>query len=920
MKRILNHITTLLDLAFHRTLKSLGSYFAIALGVLVATITICSMVVYSESVNVSVLRSRLEEAHANAVYDLIIQGTSRVIDQQRYQELSDAILAQVQGPIGLPVTRIGRHTWSKSMLVIPPGVDPTGDRETLKRTRFEYYSDIEQAIEIIEGGLPKPVTDAQDVVEAMATETLAKALGLKVGDIFEVEDFKGAGESVRVKTKLVAIFRLREEKAGMFYAPQFLDQALTIPEESFLTSVAIAVVPVDAETTWVINYDSSSVNITNVDQVLAGLGVLEFRLKKELSSLQLLTNLDGVLKEYKHGTFVLTALLIVLGAPVIAIALYYIFMSAEMLVEYQRGEIAVLKSRGSNTGQVLGMFLVQGLLVVLPVTLLAPLLAIPVARLIGRSETFMVFSNPRLLSVTLRPVFFGYAGLVGLLALAAIFIPTVQATRQTIVSYRRESARSSRGFVLHKFYLDVVLLLLGVLGFRRLNSNATIITRNATGGLEFDPLLLITPIVLAAGAAFLALRFIPYLFRLLARLDELVEHIASLFAFRQIARTTSRYSGLILILTFTLALGLFTATVSSAFDRNYLDQAMYAVGADLMTHEFDYKTVTWKVRTVAEYAEIPGVLSVTPLARINLVGRQAQIIAQGKLLAINPDTFAEIAWYREDFTPLLPEILSTLRSNEKGVLADPRFVQKNRLEIGDTFDIDVDGNRVDFVLVGTIGDYFPTLYPADGDRMVARLDYLQKAINTVPSEVWLKTRPLQHERVIEALKRSATENLVVVQDGHQLSGVRKDDPLRTGLFGALSLGFVASSVLSIMGFLLYAYISIQSRSLQFGVLRATGLSVRQLIGSLSTEQLSLIGIGLLLGTFLGGGAGWLFTRFLQVSIIAKESIPPFMIKVPWLTILELYVILLFIFLVALLLSVYLLKKMRVSAVLRLGEQ
>jgi hypothetical protein len=93
-----------------------------------------------------------------------------------------------------------------------------------------------------------------------------------------------------------------------------------------------------------------------------------------------------------------------------------------------------------------------------------------------------------------------------------------------------------------------------------------------------------------------------------------------------------------------------------------------------------------------------------------------------------------------------------------------------------------------------------------------------------------------------------------------------------------------------------------------------------LINALSIEQLSLIALGLLLGTLLGGGAGWIFTRFLRVSIIAREAVPPFLVTTPWLTIFELYFIIMVIFTAALFFSVYLLRRLRVYAVLRLGEQ
>jgi putative ABC transport system permease protein len=262
--------------------------------------------------------------------------------------------------------------------------------------------------------------------------------------------------------------------------------------------------------------------------------------------------------------------------------------------------------------------------------------------------------------------------------------------------------------------------------------------------------------------------------------------------------------------------------------------------------------------------------------------------------------------------------LDRLRGDEQAVLVNPAFARRYGLQVGDLFDINVDGVRVDLRLAGTVG-YFPTLYPEDGDRLVARLDYLSEMLEVEPSEVWLRTDPRQHERVIAALQAPSNRK-VVIHDGHELVGVRKDDPLRTGLFGALSVGFVAASVLSVLGFLLYAVTTIQARALQFGVLRATGLSVGQLVGLLSTEQLALIGVGIALGTALGAGAGWMFTRFLQVSIIARESVPPFLIVTPWSTIVRLYVILVVVFLVALVASVHLLRRMRVHTILRLGEQ
>ena len=919
MRRLLNQIGTTIQLALRRTWAALGSHAAIALGVLVATTTICALILYAEAVNVSVLRDRLARAHQDAVYDLLIKGQANLIDAARYYRMDETIARQVEQVIGLPVTRTGRHGWSKSLFIVLPGQSPIGQRNQLSRTRFQFYAGVEDQIAVVEGHYPRPAADPQDVVEVMITETLAEKLGLHVGDVFQVEDFTGSAQPMQVQVRLAAIIRLRNPESDFwFYAPWFLDEAFTVPEETFFNSILLTFVPAEAEFTWVANYDENAISVLNARQVLAGLDVLRFNLTSQLGQLQFLTEFDQAIRDFLAGTFVLRALLIVLGAPVIGIALYYIVITSQLIVEQQRAEIAVLKSRGSSDGQVVSLFLVQGLSIVGLATVLAPLLALPLAQLIGKATTFLAFTDPRVLPVTLHGALYGYAALAAALALWAILAPAARAARETIVTYRHSEARPAHRSFVHRYYLDMVLLLVGGLGYRTLSRSGTIISRSRSGGLVYDPLLLMTPIVLAAGAAFLVLRAVPLLLRGLARLAALTNTVAPLVALGQASRAPARYTGLILLLTFTLAIGLFTASVASTFDRNYGDQALYAAGTDLRTHEFDYDLVTWRVRPLDEYRSLRGVQAVTPVLRRDLIGREAQIRAKGVLLAMDPATFAGAAWWRPDFAPPLNDLMDALSSDEQAVLANAEFVRRYRLQVGDVFDINVDGVRMDLRLVGTLG-YFPTLYPEDGDRLVARLDYLTEMLKTEPSEVWLRTNPRQHRQVIAALQ-GPSDRKVVIHDGHELAGVRKDDPLRTGLFGALSVGFVAASILSVLGFLLYAVTTIQARALQFGVLRATGLSVAQLVGLLSTEQLTLIGAGIALGTALGAGAGWMFTRFLQVSIIARESVPPFLVVTPWGTIFRLYVILVIVFLVALAASVHLLRRMRVHAVLRLGEQ
>lgn len=920
--KTLNQAIGTIQMALIRLVSAWGQHLAIVLGVMVATTVICATVLYAEGVSAAMLRDRLGESHNKAVYDFLVKGTRNVIDRTVYEEMSDFILNRAPVTVGLPVTRVGRHGWSKPLRIIPPGQSPEGQRYNLPRTRFQFYAGIEDQVEVITGEYPQVARDPQDTIEVMITDKLAEKLELRVGDQLTVEDYVGGRLPKQATVRVAAIIRLRDPESNFwFYAPWYLDEAFTVPEETFFNAISLAFVPVEGDFTWVANFDESQIGPENVGRVIAGIHQFRFELGDRLSDVQFLTDLDKLLAEYQRNDFFLTAMLIVLGAPVIGIALYYIIMSSAMIVEAQRGEIALLKSRGAGNWQVSGLFLAQGLVLSGAAMFLGPFAGLPLAQLIGRATTFLSFTHPRALPVHLRPAIFGYALAAGVLALMGMLWPALKASRETIVTYRREAARPRGAPIFHRYYVDVALLILAGLGYRILTQRGTIVTRGPTGGLEFDPLLLVTPIILVMGAALFALRLMPLLTRGLAWLANLGEGVSILIGLRQIARQPGYYFSLVLLLTFTLSLGLFTASVAGTFDRNYGDQALYQAGADLRVQEFDFENMVWRILPLEEYRALPGVVDAMAARRVELVGRAGEIRARGVLLGIDPERFPSIAWYREDFAPQpLEALMASLAGREDALLAHRRFVQRHRLAVGQTFDINIEGPRVDFTLVGTF-DYFPTLFPDDGDLLVCNLDYLLDMVGGPPSEAWLRLKPdvAVRRNVIAALTAERGE-LVRITDGHELTGIRSDDPLRTGLFGALSVGFIAATVLSIIGFLLYTYMTVQRRALQFGVLRADGLSVGQLVGVLATEQLFLVGLGIGLGTALGAGTGWTFTRFLQLSIIARNAIPPFLVVTPWPTIFRLYLILVIIFAAALAMSVWLLRRMRVHAVLRLGEQ
>jgi len=82
-------------------------------------------------------------------------------------------------------------------------------------------------------------------------------------------------------------------------------------------------------------------------------------------------------------------------------------------------------------------------------------------------------------------------------------------------------------------------------------------------------------------------------------------------------------------------------------------------------------------------------------------------------------------------------------------------------------------------------------------------------------------------------------------------------------------------MVTVIGFLIYWIISIQSRVLQFGVLRAMGMSRRRVLALIAWEQLMVSGVAVALGIAIGGLAGDVFVPLLQLTASASQQVPPF---------------------------------------------
>jgi len=255
-------------------------------------------------------------------------------------------------------------------------------------------------------------------------------------------------------------------------------------------------------------------------------------------------------------------------------------------------------------------------------------------------------------------------------------------------------------------------------------------------------------------------------------------------------------------------------------------------------------------------------------------------------------------------------------------LASPAFIEITELKVGDVARAWVNSAEIDFRIVGT-ARYFPTMYEQlEAGFLITSRDLLLALFNETSQ---LSTNP--NEVFIETDGSTSIDNLSsmvpMLSQSWEAESVRqtlKANPLALGLRSVTFFGSALTTLLSLVGFATHFYLSVRQRETLYGVMRALGLSSRQLYGSIVLEQAVLILAGLALGTGLGVLLNQITLPRLPVSLADRPPIPPFVPRADWLAVGSLYLLLAVAFLVILGIVTALLWRARIHRILRIGQE
>ena len=307
------------------------------------------------------------------------------------------------------------------------------------------------------------------------------------------------------------------------------------------------------------------------------------------------------------------------------------------------------------------------------------------------------------------------------------------------------------------------------------------------------------------------------------------------------------------------------------------------------------------------------------------------------LYGIDTYDFGKVAWMRDGLLRYpMNSYLNLIASDPKAVLISRSIADKYKVKPGDRISANWSGlDYAGFIVYGII-DYWPgwNPLPVGGaseenetennvrkpNLIVGHLSYIQNHLALEPYQVWIKLKEGASSKLIydDLVKKEVPVEEMV--DANQQLIRSKNDPFRLAINGVMTLGFVISMMISFFGFLLFWVLTLAGRTLQYGILRAMGISFLQIIGMLlSRAGFNVRGCGAYRRVYRKRGQRYVRASF-QLSFNASEQSPPFEIVRQLSDYLQLYSVVGFMLTIGLAVLGIRISRMKITQALKLGEE
>lgn len=742
----------------------------------------------------------------------------------------------------------------------------------------------------------------------------------------------------------------------------------------------IDTIPVD-EVTWRKYYSYTDIQSSHINDLWDLSKSQQKWIEKNASTVMYEYPFTTIYEAFLQKEEALKLTLWILTIPVLLMTSLYIYMISSLIMKNDGNEIAMLKSRGAGTLQIFQMYVFQSLVISVFAYGVGPFLGKEICGVIGASNGFMEFISRDALPIVIDGEARYYALLAVIMFLVFTLIPALISSRVSIVEYKRSKNENKSKTFWEKTFLDVILLIVSGYGYYTLIGNNQVLGLDMSKGNRIDPMLFVVSTCFIVGINLFALRIYPYIIRGIYFVFKRYLSPVLYFSFLNVGRADHNLRFIMLFIMLSISFGILGSSQARTLNQNAIDAVGYSQGSDIVLKPYEEESdaetpsiyadlassnqSSSEFKTVAEdktpYGLYQSLDSVDMVTKV--VNRKDVVLRFGReniqnvqLMAVIPHEFSEVAWYRSDLLYYhLNDYLNVLTQYKTAVFLSENLRKTYKINPGEEITLLIDNEALSVVVYGYI-PYFPTYEPfktsfsadiqtqtqsdqqkstqegstgtqagiksqtaEDQFFIVMNYDYMQQKTVQQNYDIWMhKKSGVTDQQVQDELLTKGLEVSRVTYMTQELIKTKKD-PILQGTNGVLTMCFVITMFITIVGYLIFWIISMKNRALTFGIFRAMGMTMSQVTRIIITEQILMTGSAIFIGLFLGIASSSLFVPLLKFVNSKSVSGPPFIVVLLQADYLRILYIVSAMLLFGLLVLFILIRRLKMNQVIKLGE-
>ena len=334
-----------------------------------------------------------------------------------------------------------------------------------------------------------------------------------------------------------------------------------------------------ADSVWFLDVNVDLLKEWSLSESTGRLNDFRAIIRRTIPGAEVTTLVEGVLSDFERENFLsripLQILVVILSFSLllfVSIVVMYRVYAAER-------DIVVFRSRGASISILAKLCLIEGVIICVVAVITAPVLSVISVSLFGKLPFFASITGGELLPVKVHKDLFLWALGVGFLLLVIYLFVYVLLGRTRSLVQKLNSSRPSQTLFFHSGYIDIgFLVVVGLIGWE-LYERGQITSSGLLSVIGGNELLLVAPVLLIIGVAFIFLR-----------LSDLISRIFS-------SRLTN-LSNLIVWISILSSVGVALFTRSKQWDFTIDFAPIILPIAFGLTYIFVYQRKQWGIRSL----------------------------------------------------------------------------------------------------------------------------------------------------------------------------------------------------------------------------------------------------------------------------------------------------------------------------------